>query len=38
MTMKNDYLNRKAYPTDLTVVDNGCKWRALPHEGVANSL
>ena len=60
--MKKDYLNRKAYPTDLTdsqwaiieplfvgmreykyskcellnavlyVVDNGCKWRALPHE------
>ena len=60
--MKNDYLNRKSYPTDLTdsqwaiiaplfkgmreykyskrellnavlyVVDNGCKWRALPHE------
>ena len=62
MTMKNDYLNRKAYPTDVTdsqwaviaplfkgmreykyskrellnavlyLVDNGCKWRALPHE------
>lgn len=62
MSMKKDYLNRKAYPTDLTdsqwaaiaplfvgmreykyskrellnavlyVVDNGCKWRALPHE------
>ena len=60
--MKNDYLKRKSYPTDLTdsqwaiiaplfkgmreykyskrellnavlyVVDNGCKWRALPHE------
>ena len=60
--MKNDYLNRKAYPTDVTdsqwaviaplfkgmreykyskrellnavlyLVDNGCKWRALPHE------
>ena len=60
--MKNDYLNRKAYSTDLTdsqwaviaplfkgmreykyskrellnavlyLVDNGCKWRALPHE------
>ena len=66
--MKNDYLNRKAYSTDLTdsqwaviaplfkgmreyeyskrellnavlyLVDNGCKWRALPHEGVANRL
>ena len=62
MSMKKDYLNRKAYSTDLTdsqwaiieplfvgmreykyskrellnavlyVVDNGCKWRALPHE------
>ena len=60
--MKNDYLKRKNYPTDVTdsqwaiiaplfkgmreykyskrellnavlyVVDNGCKWRALPHE------
>ena len=60
--MKEDYLKRKSYPTDLTdsqwaiiaplfkgmreykyskrellnavlyLVDNGCKWRALPHE------
>ena len=62
MTMKNNNLKRKAYPTDVTdeqwaviaplfagmreykyskrellnavlyLVDNGCKWRALPHE------